>query len=208
MIHLIDEENQQGQHDNQQEAHAAGQEVHYLAEFWQPGDELTNDVAVGNHVDIGNQIVVALGHIAADTALLLNLVNAVGVQGKFVVDNGMEGDDVAFFQGGGVAFADDDQVTGVERGSHGVGHHAQGGVTGKACHMAGILGGQGGEGEQCGEQNNCPQNGADQNTGCFFKCVHLFSFLSSVGVAAALRRVVVLESSRRFPFSSVPTKRS
>ena len=161
MINLIDEEHQQGQHDHQQEAGAAGEELHHLAKIGKLDHVFAHNVSVGNHVHIGDGVVVALGHIAADAALVLNLRNPVGVQGELVVDDGVEGNNVALIQGGRVTLSDDNQVTGVEGGSHGIGHHAQGSEAGKTCHLVAVLGSQGCKGEQGSQQNHRPKENAD-----------------------------------------------
>jgi len=47
-------------------------------------------------VGIGNGIVVTLGGIASGNSIVNNADNAVRIQSKFVIDDGVEGDNVAF----------------------------------------------------------------------------------------------------------------
>ena len=174
MIHLVDEENQQGQHDDKQEAQTAGQEAHHLAEARQMAYIFAHDVPVGNHVDIGKLVVVALGHIVPGAAQILDFRNPVGIQGELIVDDGVEGNNISLFQRLRVALADDNQISRPEGGGHGVGCHRQGGIARQGSHLIGIPGGQGGESEQSRQQDHRPQHHADKNFRSSFHCVHSY----------------------------------
>ena len=208
MVHLIDEEQQQGQHDHQQEAGAAGEEVHDFAEAGKPELKEAHNVALGDHPGVGDFIVVALGGEAADAIFLLDGEDPVGVEAVFLIDDGMEGDDVPLFQGGGVTFANDDQVPGPEGGGHGFGHDAQGSEARDAGNPAVVPGGKGGKGEKSSHQNHRPKDDAEKNTCYPFDCFHSWLPTFSLSVAAQDACRMFRESSKRFPFSSVPANRN
>ena len=95
MIDLIHEEHQQRQHDHQQEPGGAAEEIHKGAQLADLPGVLAHDVAVGDDVLVGYGVVVTLRGVGAVAVRLLNVHDAVGVQGVLVFDDGVEAHDVA-----------------------------------------------------------------------------------------------------------------
>ena len=111
---LEDEEDQQRENDDDEEADAAGEELHDIAEVGETADIFADDIAAGDAALVGNVIVVAFRDVSAHADIAVDLDDAVGVQCVLILDNGMEGDDVADFKRVGIAFLDDDHVAVVE----------------------------------------------------------------------------------------------
>ena len=172
MIHLVDKEQQHGQHDHNKEAHGAGQEVHDLAHLRKREHVLANDVAVADDVRIGHVVVVALGGKAAHAVDLVDGGDTVRVERVLVVDNGVERHDVAHLEFGGVAFFDDDEVALVKRGHHGVGLHGERGEASDVGDAAVLVRGERGKRIQGRHQDDDPHDDA-QRDGCdFFNRLH------------------------------------
>ena len=172
MVHLVDKEQQHGQHDHDEEAHGAGQEVHDLAHLRQHEHILAHDVAVADDVRIGHVVVVALGGKAAHAVDLVDRGDAVRVERILVVDDGVERHDVAHLELGGVAFLNDDEVAFVKRGRHGVGLHGKWRKTSDIGNAAVLARGERGKRIECRHQDDDPHDDA-QRDGCdFFDRLH------------------------------------
>lgn len=58
----------------------------------------SDDVAVGNDMAVRDAVVVIThGGVAADTVAFINFFNTVGIQCIFIINDGVEADDISLF---------------------------------------------------------------------------------------------------------------
>ena len=126
VVYLIDEEEKHRKDDYNKESNAAGKEVHDFSGIFEMAYVFTYDIAIGDDMGIGNSFVVITECcIASYVSHFLDLLDTVGIQCVFVVNDCVETDNVSLFQSGSITFLDKNQVAGTEGRCHGIGFYHQ-----------------------------------------------------------------------------------
>ena len=89
---------------------------------------------------IGNRIIITLGGITAHIFVFIDFFNTVCIQSVFVIDNGMETDNIALCKLRRITFFDKDQIAGIECGRHGIGLNDHGRISRQAGYISIVSG--------------------------------------------------------------------